>query len=335
MIRARNITTQLPLTYGFEDWCYWSGGKGQFLPLPHWATFFMVLGKALAEIPATGHKTLTALSVPTARFAAPLSLAGYLLGSDEVVPLEDHIGILSELELGRPVWVNKATKRIKGNFDGIVQIASGEGVRVSFKSGKTCWTETFPLASARQVQLASKDKPTRQSRFIHQVPLGRFAAEALKSAENPRAWKQAKLEAVIIGQKSRLGSEIAEVPFSLFRDGLHTHGFLQEIVRTVDFVEAQDSHGFASAIETPNAAITLDEAPGLAIFDGPRSFLKAHRRHHAARHWIVVLDRTSRGFFDGVAAVDDFFLQRTETNGSASIPAPPTGIEMTTFGRGS
>jgi hypothetical protein len=327
--------TQLELHYSFDDWCYWSDINNRFLPLPGWATFFMCMGKSLAELSPTSRPTLVAVSTPTARYAAALSVAGYLLGSDEIVPLEEHIEFLRCLEPGRQVWLHKEKKRIKGTFSGFVPLSNGEGVKILIGSGRGAWVSTIPLTAARQIQVASSSKPSKRSRFLDKVPKSLFALEALRSAENPRRWEQSRLEAAIVGQSNRLRDEITQQRFAIERNGHYTGGTLQDIIRTIDFGEAQDPHGYASAIETPGAAVDLGDTPGLVVFDGPRAFMRANTRHQGARHWVVILDRTSRSFADGASVVDDLYLQRAGDFKHPTLPTPPAGIEMTCFERGS
>jgi hypothetical protein len=325
-------TLLLPRIDPYDDWLYWSDTHAQFLPLPPWAIFFLALGEAIASLPEDSGRSVTAVAVPSLGYAGALSAVGFHIGIAVERPLEEHIQLLRSLPAGRQVWFNKTTKRIKGALEGIFPSATGEVIKMTFKRGKEIWSETITIEDAMRVQLASKDGPVKRAGFLEKAPIGEFASQVLGPAVSRDIHLRSSIESVLVGQKNPLRVEATETLFAISRNELTANGTLQQLLRTIEFGDSKDTHGYASRIETPyeDSAAHL-EARGLVVFNGERAFSIGHPRHGNVRHWVVVLDRTNRRFIEACDILDGMFIDREGLVDLGALPTPPEGVELSSF----
>lgn len=326
------------LEASFENWRYWSEMRNGFWPLPAWARFALSLGASVARFPDDLGPSLTAVTVPTRGFSAALATAGLTLELNRIESYEttaEHLKFLRALEPGRTVWCDYTHKRVDGLFCGFVFDGGEEYVQLQTRRGNSPSYTKIPVRDAHRIQLAPKDRGAKRSQVVDRLPLSEFAlaAFAAEALVEPRVGS--RLDAVIVGQKNFLASELTGTEFSILGDEGHQKGFLQEVVRVADLGSGLQVHTFGAAVETPYDLVTEDLGkPKAVVFDGDRALVRTRSRKALVPHWIIFLDRTSRGFADGCDLIDGFYLGRRGLIDSKLLPAPPPGLELIGVRRG-
>lgn len=305
------------------------------MSLPSWAQFFLALGSAIAAFSPEVDRSITAVTVPVSRFAGVLTATGYLMKTQSGSALEEHINFYRRLEPGRQVWYSGETKRIKALYDGIETRNDMEFLRIGIKKGRGSFYQLVPLNQSQKIQLASNNVPVKRSSYIDKVPMTEFASSALGAEARKSVSERSGIETVIVGQKNTIGPDITRDMFSICQNGTLVSGHLQEILRTIEFGDTRDDHGFASRVETPySISNTYHESPNFVVFNGERASSLGRLRHSTAKHWMVVLDRTSRRFVEACDLVDNMFINRAGIVDPEDLPTPPEGIELSSFIRG-
>lgn len=318
----------------FDDWRYLSDLRNSFWPLPEWARFALSLGSAVARLPEDLAPTLTAVTVPTRGFSAALAATGCSLEFNTIESEKttvEHLRFLRTLEPGRTVWCDYTHKRIDGSFCGFVQDGDDEYVQIQIRRGRERLYTKVPIRDAYRIQLASSNREAKRSRVVDRIPLGDFALAAF-AAESQIG---SRLYTVIVGQKSRLIDELTVVEFSILGKEGHKRGVLQDIVRAVELGSRISTQSFGTVIETPyDPGMEGLGEPRIVVFDGEGALMRKRAAMALVPHWIVFLDRTSRGFADGCDLIDRFYLERQGLIDSKLLPAPPSGVELISFLRG-
>jgi len=217
----------------------------------------------------------------------------------------------------------------------MVIIQGNEYIKVEVGKGKSATVNHLPKNMANRVQLAADDREYKRSAARTRVSASEFATEAFARQSGNRFAFQSHVDAVLIGRKSFLSTELVDQRFGIVAECELKQGFLQEIVRAVDMGLIPQSQGFSTLVHSAqDLPYEIRGNPLAAIFDGPDAFLKGRSKMIAVPHWIVVLDRTARRFDDARQIVDEIYLTRTDTVPPSSLPQPPSGIEIMSTLRG-
>lgn len=270
--------------------------------LPQWAQWMVQLGQLAARPPEPSRRAIAAIAVPCRAYAAALIATGCVVlrdplrfDTDEPEPYElaVHFENLCALRPGTTVTVAGRMKRV-ARFIGVVDQRGERYVVIEEDAGtKRACVDYFPLRSAH---------------FIAAKGIG--------------------LSCLIVGQVSILEKEITD------GDVVTPVGQpLQDLLRARRFLGRRptDVRCDVAAATADLPAELTDVQPAVVIFDGAESFRKWREKWRTPA-WVVVLDRTSPQFGEGVALVEDEFVQRRvgEDDPFADLEIP-LGIEVMSF----
>jgi hypothetical protein len=106
---------------------------------------------------------------------------------------------------------------------------------------------------------------------------------------------------------------------------------LQDVLKVSRFCRAQDNERFSALLAAGGDLPDELEAaqPKLVVFDGSAA-LRRWRETWRGAPWLVVLDRTSPAFDEGVALVEAEYVQRNSPAGTPDVPTVP-GTEVMAF----
>lgn len=136
------------------------------------------------------------------------------------------------------------------------------------------------------------------------------------------------LSCLIVGQLGVLEQEIVGGDV-VAADGRALQALLK--VRRFCTKGDKDIRSDVVAARTELPAELRDAQPGVVVFDGADAFRKCRERWRGAA-WVVVLDRTSRQFAEGVGLVEEEFIEKRYDDAEPldDIQVPP-GVELMSF----
>jgi hypothetical protein len=275
-------------------------GSGDRRRLPQWARRLVEVGVAVASHAVTPEQRLVAaLAVPARAYAAVLGAIGVVVGRD---PMS---------------FSNDATtpEALAAHFDRLCELPRGTTVTVltsggSMKVGTVRGVEE--RAGVVEVIVDQKDFVHRiREEFAHRVALRGLG-----------------LRCLLVGQLSVLEKEITG-------DDVVTGSRqpLQAILKARRFAGKTDKD-IRTDLVSPHADLPRelrDAQPAVVVFDGTESFRRWKEEWRSAA-WIIVLDRSSRYFDEGVTLVEEEnALRRGSDDEPLGDLEPPPGTELMAF----
>ena len=300
--------------------------NGQNVGAGPWARHLIHIGRMFAGVESNSPLTF-AVSLPILDFAGPLIAAGFIAerahrrlgaGARAAVYAPERALLfrqLCALPIETPVFLRLSSgKTVRAVFQGVEEAYEEPWAVIRFqKASKGAGREFINEAKAHRVIFvdglnveATEDLIGR----IANVQLGLaegFITDDFASRE--LIFRSAK-ECALIGVVKTLTRELCEAKLGARNgEGTATIGTLQDIVRAVNLMRA-DEH-FRTKLFTVKAEAkeTVQWNPALAIFRGSSAYLNQVARFPAAHH-MALLSPTERNFKDAVIALNEAFLRK-------------------------
>ena len=318
---------------------YYSDGV-RWLLLPHWASFFLDLGDAMASHIGIDKRLIATMAVPTRSYAASLAAFGIALKRAstpaETIAGQEYFQLLMAAEKGTPVTLLKNGIRHKGVTDGHFVANKKIWLRVKLRGGELGAWAYVSEDEASTVQLVnSQEEVVIPKRITGKtlMPLSAFA-ESLIGPENMVIFGAAsRCDCVIVGQLASLEPEILEAKFAVQESpGVFIEGTLQDVLCVREFLDSGEQ--FRSVLVSASKNLKPDLSatiPAIVIFDGSTAFLKCRGMFPSA-NWIVVLDRRDSMFADAMTVCNqDYAKRKSDDISFDSLPNLPCGIELVTY----
>ena len=318
---------------------YYSDGV-RWLPLPHWATFFLHLGEALASHISVNKRLIATVAVPTRSFAAALSGFGIVVERASIaavtIAVQEHFQLLVEAEKGTQVTLLRRGVRHKGIIDGYVVAHEKTWLRVKVRRGELGAWELVGEEEALNVQVVSNQaEDAIPKRITGKVvmPLSAFAKTLIGSERVGSFGATSRCDCAIVGHLTNLKPEILETRFAV--PGTTTdlnQGVLQDVLRVREFLDTGE-HYRSVIVSTfhRSGARWSDAIPSVVIFDGSTAFLRS-RGVFSSANWLVILDRRDATFGDAMAACNqDYVKRKTDDIHFEGIVDLPGGIDLVTY----
>lgn len=257
------------------------------------------LGQLAARPADSPRRVVAAIACPSRAYAATLAAVGCVIARD---PLRFSRDAPDEEELAAH-FANLAAARPRTT----VTVTSGTAQHV----GQLLGTRDFHGEPHLEI-----DQPGGLKFLIPQRDAHNVAVRGLG------------LSCLIAGQLSVLKQEIAGGDV-VTADGRS----LQALLKVRRFCTRGDKDVRSDVItaRTELPAELRDAQPGVVLFDGADAFRKCRESWRDAA-WVVVLDRTSRQFAEGVGLIEEEFIEKRYDDGDPleAIQVPP-GVELMSF----
>jgi hypothetical protein len=275
---------------------WYSGSHGRER-VPSWASEFVRLGAEAAASYRGGERLVAAVAVPTRAFAATLSGVG-AVAARTPAPLDDE---------------QPSAEAIEAHFSLLTSLRPGTTVTVRSGNSKNVGTiERVDTSGAEPVIVI------RQKNFLQMYK--KFGCQNI--SVHGRSLSCLFVGRINVFEEEMVGRDVVT------RDSQP----LQSILKVGRFAGRRD-HEVRSDILPAAGDVPprLREAqPDLVIFDGTASF--RHWRENWRRvPWLVVLDRTSQHFDEGVQLVEEEFAERASAQLEQPNLVPPPGTELMAF----
>lgn len=311
--------------------------RGNWVPIPIWCSFFRELGRTVAGRPTEGARIIAAVTVPTRAYASCFAALGAidarLNASSEVEPNE-HFARLSSLAIGDPVTIVEAGRKYKASFAGHGEVGSRRGIWI--ERANDGLKQFMPEQTCERVQMGStgKDRAPKRPDLQRRRESDPFPSAALGLADARSFTYRDDYSSLIVGRIKTLREEMNLQQLAVFDEntGCLLQGTLASLLRPRPFLNEDECYrtDIVADVRADRAA-EIGLVPPLVVFDGARGFLR-HRSNWRSSSWLVIFDPVESGFQDGVAALNDDFIQR-RIDSPDTIPDidPPAGIELTVF----
>lgn len=275
----------------------WYAGTRARRRIPPWAEGFVRLGASAAGAFWDGERLVAAVAVPTRAYAA--TLAGVGAVAARTPPALDD---------GKP-----SAEVLENHFRLLSSLRPGTTVTV--RSGRTKNVGTFEgiESSGRGPLIVIKQKGFRQM-----FP---------KSGCHCISLHGRSLSCLFVGRVNVFEEEMTG------KDVVTRDSAPLETVLKVGRFAARRDHDIRSDIlpAAGDVPARLREAqPDLIVFDGTAGF-RHWRENWRNAPWLVILDRTSAHFDEGVQLIDEEFAERASTHDQAPDLRPPPGTELMAF----
>jgi hypothetical protein len=314
---------------------------GQRVLLPAWGTFFIDMGRRVAQSESGQNRLVVGLAVPTRAFAAALAAFGVVLAransSMKQVDPSTHFERLCGLPKRTPVVFREKGKQFKGIYEGIKKEHDKQYLQIRVESQNTGGLTYLVLPEeCHNVAEASEqisELPDRQKG--RPIIYNRKFLESLIGEEDVFKFATSScLECTILGRISILRHEIKEINFYCGQDkGVYKAGKLQDILRVREWLSKDEAYrSEVLPVDGHNQQKTAEGlVPHVTIFDGAAGFLK-WRDYWRNSHWIIVLDRTEPHFREAVELVNQDYIQnRVGEGGIQNMPPSPPGVEFVVY----
>jgi len=250
---------------------------------------------------------VTVLSIPSRGYAACLACLGAVL--------EEH---------------EYSDGTYKTSFQSLINLQKDQNIEISFKRpGKDFWEKGFAGGSksldGKEVLVIklSKSKselvsPDAFDAMDFKINVNGRRKKAALITEAPRVWGALMEEHSILDFQTRTADTIALIGGSRnileaeardLKVGLE--GAPGEFVRISELVRNQQDfpHRQRCSVFTARQPCPPTNGFGLAVFDGAEAFLKMRNNVRNAA-WLVLLDRSERGYADAVSAMSSVYHAR-------------------------
>lgn len=318
---------------------YFANNCGKWVSLPAWGTFFINVGRWIAEAETGENRLVLALAIPTRNYAAALAALGVVLARANIptdqIDINSHFQRLSSLPIGTAVNYQRYDRTLKGIYQG-VEIVNGEQrlrIQTENKINGSLKYLVFREESLN-VKIAPKQNiclPKKQagrsivapSEFLH----------ALIDTEPQEFATKTRLECAIIGRFNILEQEMMQVRFACYSSKSELKiGYLHDSLRVRNFFsEAQAYRSEVLPAQGNNPPETTNKLiPHVIIFDGAAGFIK-WRNDWRNSHWIVLLERTEPHFQEAVTEINSEYGNRVDGEEIHNIPSVPPGVELVVY----
>lgn len=308
-------------------------------PLPNWGTFFIELGRRVAECETGSNRLVVALAIPTRAYAAALTAFGVVvtratLSHSQIEDTNKYFERLCNLPQGTPVTFFNKDRKFKAFYEGVDKISGQRRLRIRVESRKKGGLSYLvPLEEAHKIKIRTtpiRNLPKQQkgrriftrSKFIEDV----LGAEIANTCLNE------SLDFIIIGKKNSLIKELTKTSFygnPFFKN----RGVLQDVLRVRRFFST-DNPAYRSEVFSVTARkrprLSDGIIPFVTIFDGASSFIK-WRDDWRSSHWIILLDRTEIHFQEAVDIVNQDYTSRVDEEEIPNLPSLPPGVELVNY----
>jgi hypothetical protein len=263
--------------------------------VPEWATGFVELGHATARSRSPSSRLVVAVAVPTRAYASVLVAAGAVAADIGA----SHTLVPGEAEL------EEHYQQLRSLRPGTTVTAGRNQAVAVFVGVDESGTE--PLIVLRDTR---KD-------MIRKFP---------KRGCHLLSVRGRRLSALVVGRLNVLEREITG------SDLCDPQGHpLQQLLKVQRYRQRGEkefrTEVLAASGELPD---DLDAAqPRIVVFDGTAGFRHWKESWRGAA-WVVVLDRTSAGFEEGVALIEEEYVQRATMEAAPRVPVPH-GAEVMGF----
>lgn len=263
-------------------------------PLPEWATALIRLGSIAASSHLPGRRLVIGVAVPTRAYAAVLAAAGSVAADPQTLHQQGGGSEADRDEHFARLCSLKPNSTV--TLVGSRKVA--KFVRVDDSGSE-------PLVVVEDSGVVSHKFPKRAAHKVKVLGL--------------------RFDALLVGRISSLETEI-------MGDDLTVGGGspLQALLK-VDRYCRRDDRDARSAILPSSGELPeklKGAEPATVVFDGTQGF--RHWREEWRRpSWIVVLDRSSGNFHEGVALIEEEYAQR---HCDAQAPALPSAPALEVFG---
>lgn len=276
---------------------FWYAGQHGRRRVPQWASGFIALGAAVAGAHQDGERLVAAVAAPTRAYAATLAGVG-------AVTVRTPMSLKSE---------HTSPEALENHFRLLASLRRGTTVTV--RSGKTKNVGTFECVDFSGVEPVI---------VINQKG---FTQKYAKFGCRNISLHGRSLSCLFVGRLNVFEEEIAggDVVDRNSRP-------LQSILKVGRFARPGDHEVSSDILPTAgDLPARLREAqPDLVIFDGTAAF-RHWRETWRNAPWLVVLDRTSPHFDEGVQLVEEEFAERASAQTGTPEIDPPKGTELTAF----
>jgi hypothetical protein len=311
----------------------------KWTPLPEWGTFFIEMGRRVAECETGSNRLVVALAIPTRAYAAALTAFGVVvtratLSKHQLEDTNEYFEQLCNLRQGTPVTFLNKGRKFKAFYEGVDLISGKRRLRIRVESCHTGGlTHLVPLEESHNIEIRDTpivNLPKKQngrkiaahSKFLEDVVGDDIASTYAEKSQ---------LDCVIIGKESFLRTETTKIDFA-GTPSFKKAGVLQDILRVKKFFltynQAYRSQVFsATPIEPPHPP--NGKVPFVSIFDGASSFVK-WRDDWRTSHWIILLDRTEIHFQEAVDIVNQDYINRVDEE-IPNLPSHPRGVEVVVY----
>ena len=318
--------------------------NGQNVSAGPWARCLVRIGRMFVDAESDSPLTF-ALSLPILDFAGPLIAAGFIAeralrrlgaGARSAVYAPERALLfrqLCALPIETPVILRlNSGKTVRAVFQGVEEAYGEPWAVIRFqKASKGAGREFINEAKAHRVIFvdglnveATEDLIGR----IANVRLGLaegFIADDFASRE--LIFRSAS-ECALIGVVKTLTGELCETKLGAHNgDGSATIGTLQDIVRVVNFMRADEHFRTKLFAVKAEAKETTQWNPALAIFCGSSAYLNQATRFPAAHH-VALLSPTERNFEAAVLALNEDFLRKLDNIPDRGWPVPEGSVAM-------
>jgi hypothetical protein len=265
--------------------------------LPRWASGFVRLGASAAGAYQDGERLVAAVAAPTRGYAATLAGIG-------AVTARTPMSFNTE---------EPSPEVIEAHFKLLTSLRPGTTVTV--RSGKTTNVGTFEridFTGAEPLIVISQRGFTQM--------YGKFGCHNI--SPHGRSLNCLFVGRINLFEEETTGGDVVTVESRP----------LQSILKIGRFAGRHD-HEIRSDILPTGGDLPSrlrDAQPDLVIFDGTAAF-RRWRENWRTGPWLVVLDRTSPHFDEGVQLVEEEFAERASANTQTPAIEPPDGTELTAF----
>jgi len=330
---------------------------GRYVPLPECANYFISVGEDAATSRNFDEQLVLALALPTRAYVAALIALGVVRTILVEPPKEKDLAeVWHNIALGTPVFVKEGTKRVKGQFDGLmcnppdnrprigVCFPNKKGWPVNYFLPENCIISSLPSGSTMVLPRPNPgDEIVNDQRFITGfIPQGNLNTMLTKS----------HLNCLIVGHLNILRSEIRDTTFAV---GLETiqdkqaksvgeiiegklrfdEGTLNDVLRVRKF--SSPNQTFMTDIFPVDARTSLKDIDcnnTVIIYDGAASFLR-WRNSKERNVRIILLDRTESHFDTAVQVLNSDYIARASDPTHFKWKNVPSSIETMSFLGGS
>lgn len=306
------------------------------LPTP-WMAFFLALGEEIAAKHCLGNR-VAAIAIPPARpFAAAFAATGAVMAVAQAVSplpeLDQHFLALSALPPETRVVVVMGPKTYAGEFIGVVERPEGTMVKVKYDG----MTHYIPKEGCHKIQVGSGGKKTLPTMYRGHGRMNRergVIRRLLGEAVAQQFLAVPTVDVVLVGQLATLEEELSTVKVRPLADGDRTEPIrLASLLRPTRLLA---DGGISRSMLISDRSTEFDppvaDVPHVAVFDGARAFSR-YRSEFPDSSWIVILDRCSPRFREGVDVANvEYATRRANFNALAAFDVP-AGTEIQAFER--
>ncbi len=319
---------------------YFANNFNKWVPLPLWGTFFLNLGRYVAESHTGENRLVVGLAVPTRNYASALAALGIVITREKFhtnrFDIDRHFPDICRLKTGTSVSFKYQGKELPAIYEGINDIDGQPRLRIRVQSTETgglthlvSKKESSKISIAAKPVLSLPKKAKGQSIIVY----NNFFNVLIDKVKAADLFAYPRLDCTIIGSISTIKHEITDIRFACkSTENTFQEGILQDVLRSRNFIT--ENQAYRSEIlsikgnKTPQTANGL--LPHVTIFDGASAFIK-WRDNWRNSHWIILLDRTERHFHEATEIINYEYSSRVEVDETLNLPTIPPPVEIVLY----